>query len=334
MIRQGVSEPGSRRESAELAREGLTERGGVAGEGQAGVEIHDAITDESGDLAIEVLHPFRRAGFHDVEQSLSFALAFFNALASASVGFEHFEDRHAAAAVGFGNQTLADDVAKRFGEALADRLLLGWRKRTHNALDRLGSVHGVEAGKDEMSGLGGFEDNFDGLAVPHLAHENYLGSLPHGRTQGMGEAGRIAMEFALVNGRALVIVQKLDRVFDGDDVVVLLPVDAVEQDRKSGGFAGTGWSGDQDDAIAQAAYFGQMLRQAQRGRFRNEGGNHAHHDGATAALDKYIDSKAGETGNSVRDIASALLAQRGDGLLVIADQVGGNLTSIVGSEES
>jgi hypothetical protein len=37
---------------------------------------------------------------------------------------------------------------------------------------------------------------------------------------------RVAVQFALVHGRALVVVQELD--FDGDDVIFALAVDAVE----------------------------------------------------------------------------------------------------------
>ena len=37
------------------------------------------------------------------------------------------------------------------------------------------------------------------------------------------------MQLALMDGRALMIVQKFDGIFDGDDVVVLLAIDRVEQ---------------------------------------------------------------------------------------------------------
>jgi hypothetical protein len=106
-----------------LAGEFLAEYGGIAGVGEAGFEIDDAIADELGDFAIEVLHAFGGAGFHSVEQGLAFVFAFFDALAGASIGFENFSDRDASGAIDFWQQPLTDDVAERFGEALAHVLL-------------------------------------------------------------------------------------------------------------------------------------------------------------------------------------------------------------------
>ena len=73
-----------------------------------------------------------------------------------------------------------------------------------------------------------------------------------------------------------------------------------------------------------------MLRQPQGSEIRDGGRNHAHHHRTAAALDENVDSEAGKPRKSVRDVAGAMLAQRGDGLLVVADQVDGDVARVVG----
>ena len=94
--------------------------------------------------------------------------------------------------------------------------------------------------KDQMAGLSRFEDNLDGFTVAHLTHQDDFGRLPHRRAQGVPEAGRIAVQFPLMHGGALVVVQELDGIFNGDDVVIFLAIDAIEQDRQSGRLARSG----------------------------------------------------------------------------------------------
>ena len=120
-----------------------------------------------------------------------------------------------------------------------------------------------------MAGFGRFQDNLDGFAVAHLPHQNHLGRLPQRRAQGMSEAGRVTVQFTLMDGGALVVVQELDGIFDGDDVVVLLAIDAVKKHGQSGGLAGSGRSGDEHDAIAQ---LGHIRRDARADRARRKSG--------------------------------------------------------------
>ena len=70
-----------------LSDQFLAQHCGIAGKGKAGFEIDDAVAHQLGDFAVEVLHAFAGAGLHGVEQGLAFALAFFDALARARIGF-------------------------------------------------------------------------------------------------------------------------------------------------------------------------------------------------------------------------------------------------------
>ena len=67
-----------------------------------------------GDFAVEVLHAFAGAGLHGIKQRLTFTFAFFDAFASAGIGFQDFGHGNASAAVGLRQEPLANDVAERF----------------------------------------------------------------------------------------------------------------------------------------------------------------------------------------------------------------------------
>jgi hypothetical protein len=56
---------------------------GIGGIGQSGFQIDDALANQSLDLAIEVLHSFRAANAHGIEQGFALALTPFNVFASA-----------------------------------------------------------------------------------------------------------------------------------------------------------------------------------------------------------------------------------------------------------
>ncbi len=95
-----------------LPRQFLAERRRVAGERKASFEVDEAVLNQLRNLTIEMLHSVGGAGLHGIQKILILALAFFDALASAGVGFENLEGSHAPAAIGLRHQPLADDVAE------------------------------------------------------------------------------------------------------------------------------------------------------------------------------------------------------------------------------
>src|SRR5579863_4845707 len=88
----------------------LPQNCGIASDGEARLKVDDVILYQLCDLAVEVLHSFRGAGLHGVEQGLVFALAFFDALAGAGIRFQHFKCGDSPAAICLRHETLADDV--------------------------------------------------------------------------------------------------------------------------------------------------------------------------------------------------------------------------------
>src|SRR5208283_2499249 len=64
----------------------------------------------------------------------------------------------------------------------------------------------------------------------------------------------VGVNFALVHQALFVVVEELDRIFDRDHVLFTLGVDLVEHGRQSGGFAGAGRSGNENQAARLVAH--------------------------------------------------------------------------------
>ena len=206
------------------------------------------------------------------------------------------------------------------------------RERSHDAFQSLSGIRSIQAGKNEVPGFGRLQDHFHGFTIAQFAHQDHFGRLPQCGSHGHGEVRCVTVQFALMDGGLLVIVQKLDGIFDGDDVADLFFVDAVQQRRQRGRLPRSARPRHQNNAVPETRNFPQLRRQAQRGELGNGGGNHAHDHSATAALDENVDPKAGQTRQAEGDIAGALLAQHVDRLLVVADEIGGDAAGIVGGE--
>ena len=114
-----------------------------------------------------------------------------------------------------------------------------------------------------MAGLRRFQHDFDGFAVAHFSDKNDFWSLTHGRAQSMSKTRRVAVQFPLMNGRALVIVQELDGIFDRDEVRNLCRVDPIEQRGQGRRLSCAPRPGNQHNAIAETGHLRQLFRQAE-----------------------------------------------------------------------
>ena len=124
-------------------------------------------------------------------------------------------------------------------------LLLVGGEGVDQAVNRSRCGVGVQGAEHQVAGFGRGDGRLDGFQVTHLAHQDAVGVLPQGATQGLGEAGHVGVHLALVDDRFFVLVVVLDRVFDGDDVPVEVDVDVVDHRRERGGLARAGGAGDQ-----------------------------------------------------------------------------------------
>ena len=82
-----------------------------------------------------------------------------------------------------------------------------------------------------MPGFGSEQRRRNRFEVAHFADQNYVRVLTQGGAQRRGKVGRVHFHFALIDEAVLIAVQKLDRVFNRNEVVGAIGVDAVDHRR-------------------------------------------------------------------------------------------------------
>ena len=124
-----------------------------------------------------------------------------------------------------------------------------------------------------------------------------------------GERRRVAVQLALMDGRLLVVMQELDRILDGEDVLGPGLVDQIDDRGERRGLAGAGRAGDQDDAVLERGGLGQHRRKIELGEGRNPRRDDAHHDREGAALAEDVDAEPAAVRQRVREIAGPLILE-------------------------
>ena len=104
---------------------------------------------------------------------------------------------------------------------------------------------------------------FDGLEIPHLPDENYVWILPEDRFKSTLEGGCVGPHLALVDYAALVGVEELDRVFNGDYVFMPRRVDAVDHGSERRGLTAPGRTSDQYEPLGSLVQILHNLGQIQ-----------------------------------------------------------------------
>ncbi len=132
----------------------------------------------------------------------------------------------------------------------------------------------------------------------HLAQQNHLRRLSQRCAQGQGKVWSVGMKFALVNRRVVVLMEKLYRVFDGDDVIGLGFVNPIDDRRQRRTLAAARRPGHQHDSVFQFNDLAQLLRQVEIFKARRPRRNYAHDDRMRAALFEDVDAKAAQTRNA------------------------------------
>jgi hypothetical protein len=117
------------------------------------------------------------------------------------------------------------------------------------------------------------------------------------------------VDFALVDGRLLVVVIKFDRVFDRDDVVVGPLVDVVDQRSERGAFSRTGRTGDKNQTARPHTQPSKDLRNAEEFRRHHLVGDLPQHHRDVAALLKNRNPETGFVGKSKPEVGTARLLQ-------------------------
>ena len=121
-------------------------------------------------------------------------------------------------------------------------------------------------------------------------------------------------DLAVVDEAALALVNELDGVLDGQDVVVPVLVRVINHRRERCGLAGAGGAGDEHEALVHhrelAQHGGQRrieLLEVLEGQHR--AGNLAEHGGAAVFLVEEVGAEAGHAGDFVAEVHVASLLE-------------------------
>src|SRR6185437_10086866 len=121
---------------------------------------------------------------------------------------------------------------------------------------------------------------------------------------------------------------KLNRIFDGDDVVVVRLVDQVDDCREGRTLAAAGWSSDEYDAVFDIYYLFQYFGQVEIAEPRRSHRNHAHDDRVRAALFEDIYAKTRVTRSAERQVRGARFFKTINRRLLITDDQFGYSRSV------
>ncbi|MNL47276.1 hypothetical protein D3C87_1700560 [compost metagenome] len=105
------------------------------------------------------------------------------------------------------------------------------------------------------------------------------------------------MDFTLIDQAFARFVDELDRVFDGEDVVMAMVVQVIDHRRQRGGLAGTGRAGDQHQAARRLGYLAEHLAHAQFIHGQDSGRDRAEHRARAATLVERVDPKTRHAGH-------------------------------------
>jgi len=113
----------------------------------------------------------------------------------------------------------------------------------------------VQSCHDQVSSFSTGDGKLDGFQVTHLTYQKHVGVFTERCPQSVVEGMCVLAQLTLVYDGFFVIVQVLDRVFDGDDVFRTLLVDVVDNRRQSGGLTRPGGPGDEKQTTRPGRYF-------------------------------------------------------------------------------
>src|SRR5712692_3922349 len=272
---------------------------GVRGARQGFVERDELLRVEIEERLIESLHAVLAGARADSVMNQARFVRVDDAVADVPGGDHDFAGGNAAIVIRAAHQALRDDRLQRGGKLQANLLLLRRREDGDNTLNRFRGVESMQSGKNQVTGFRGEERGGNGFEVAHFADQNHVGVLTQGSAQGGGKVRGVHFDFALVDETLFVAVQEFDGVFDGDQVIGAVGIDAIDHRRECGGLTGTGGSRHEDQAALLLANLVNDSGEVQFFSSANFRGNNAQDHADIAALLKNVDAEASQAGNPV-----------------------------------
>ena len=168
----------------------------------------------------------------------------------------------------------------------------------------------MERAEDERSHLGGGDGERDGLEVAHLAHQDDVRVLADGSAQRRAECLRVAAHLAVRDHGVDARVYELHRILDGHDVLVLVPVDGVDDGREGRRLPRSGRTRHQDQPALQVAERRDGRAQVQVFQRGDVFGDEAKDGAGAVLLPEVVGTEARRALESVGevDVAAGLVA--------------------------
>ena len=160
----------------------------------------------------------------------------------------------------------------------------------------------MQRAERQVAGLRDAQRRLHGLEVAHFADQDDVRVFAQGRAQRRREALRVAVHLALVDQAVLVLVHELDRVLDGEDVIVALAVDLVDHRRQRRRLARSGRAGHQHQAARPLGQLRQHRRQAQILEASDLLGNQPVDGADGAALVEHVAAEARQPLDAEREV--------------------------------
>ncbi len=203
---------------------------------------------------IEGVPAHRAAGFDDFLESSVFAFAVEQCFSRPQAAAHDFRDEQAAS-VNLADESLAHDVTNRVRKPLPKLLLLVLAEHAEDAVDRLSRIDRVHCREDDVTGLGRGHRDFHRGAVANFADQNHFRRLAESGAQAAGEIGKILSELALIEERLFVRMEKLDRIFQGQNVNLLRQVQLIQHRGERRRFSAAGGARHENDPVLLLDHF-------------------------------------------------------------------------------
>src|SRR5713226_5287345 len=275
---------------------------GVGGASKGFVERDELLRIEIEERLVKRLHAVLAGAGGDGVVNQARLVRVDDAIANVAGGDHDFAGRHAALVIRTAHQTLRNDRLQRGGKLQTNLFLFRRREDRDNTLNRFRRVESMQSRKNQVAGFRGEQRRGNGFQVAHFADQNHIRVLTQGGAQRGGKVRGVHFDFALIDEALFVAVQELDGVFNGDQVIGAVGIDAVDHRRQRGGFTGTGGARYQHQA---ALFLANLVDDG--GEIQFVGGanfcwNDAQHHPDVAALLENVDAEAAQARNAIGHI--------------------------------
>ncbi len=263
---------------------------------------------------VEGLHALLGGALHQRLQLVHLALA--DQVGGQRGVQQHLDHRPPPLAVGGRHQLLGDDGLEVQRQVHPHLAMTVGREEVDDPLQRLVGVVRVQGRQAQVAGLGEGHGVVHGLPRAHLADHDHVRRLAQGVLQRHLEGVGVQPHLALGDDAALVLVDVLDRVLDGDDVPGGVLVAVADHRRQRGGLAGAGGADEDHQAALGQRQLLEDFRELQLFQGRDVGLDPAQYHAHQVALVEGTDPEAADAAGADGEVALMVLGEIAALLLV------------------